>query len=291
MSQVYVWVEIGPANLHIFNKIFHPANIAIQPMKLTAGTSKYRIQTLLLLLQLKFMKKVFFVVLATAATATLWAQQGTKKPVPKTTQPQQSALRNLNDSASYAIGYSLASFYKQQGVTSLNTSLVTKAIGDVLGNKPALCDDNSANSIVTTYLNKLQESKSKPTIESGREFLAKNKSRAGVKTTATGLQYEVVTEGTGIKPMATDSVTVNYKGTLIDGFEFDNSYKRGEPITFPLNRVIAGWTEGVQLMSVGSKYKFYIPYNLAYGTHDQGPIPGGSTLVFEVELLDVKKSK
>jgi FKBP-type peptidyl-prolyl cis-trans isomerase len=101
----------------------------------------------------------------------------------------------------------------------------------------------------------------------------------------------VITEGTGIKPLATDSVTVNYKGTLIDGTEFDNSYTRGEPITFPLNRVIAGWTEGLQLMTVGSKYKLYIPYTLAYGSHDQGPIPGGSALIFEVELLDVKKSK
>ena len=236
------------------------------------------------------MKKVFLVVLATAATAILWAQQGTKKPIPKTTNPApQSTLKNLNDSASYAIGYSLASFYKQQGVTSLNTSLVTKAISDVLGNKPALCDDNSANSIVTTYLNKLQESKSKPAIETGRAFLAQNKARAGVKTTASGLQYEVITQGNGVRPAATDSVTVNYMGTLINGEEIDNSYKRGEPVTFPLNRVIQGWTEGLQLMSVGSKHKFYIPYNLAYGTHDQGQIPGGSTLIFEVELLDVKK--
>lgn len=235
------------------------------------------------------MKKVFLLVLVSAATGMVWAQQGTNKPVPKTTQPQQPVLKTLNDSASYAIGYSLASFYKTQGVKNLNTNLVTKAINDVLGNKQALCDDNTANSIVTSYLNKLQEEKSKTTIEAGREFLAKNKTKSGVKTTTSGLQYEVIAEGTGIKPTASDSVTVHYRGTLIDGTPFDNSYDRGEPITFPLNRVIKGWTEGLQLMSVGSKYKLYIPYTLAYGSHDQGPIPGGSALIFEVELLDVKK--
>lgn len=236
------------------------------------------------------MKKVVLLVLVSVSTAMVWAQQGTNKPAPKTTQPPQPVLKTLNDSASYAIGYSLASFYKTQGVQNLNTSLVTKAINDVLGNKQALCDDNTANSIVTGYLNKLSEEKSKTTIESGRAYLAKNKARAGVQTTASGLQYEVITQGTGLKPAAVDSVTVHYRGTLIDGTPFDNSYDRGEPVTFPLNRVIRGWTEGLQLMSVGSKYKLFIPYQLAYGTHDQGQIPGGSTLVFEVELLDVKKA-
>lgn len=107
--------------------------------------------------------------------------------------------------------------------------------------------------------------------------------------TASGLQYEVVKEGTGIKPQLTDSVTVNYMGTLVNGTEFDNSYKRGQPITFFIRGVIPGWTEGLQLMSVGSKYKFYIPYTLAYGAFDYGPIPGGSALIFEVDLLEVRK--
>lgn len=236
------------------------------------------------------MKKVFLFVFAAASTAMVFAQQKTTKPVPKTTTPQP-VLKTMIDSASYAIGYSLASFYKSQGVKNLNTSLVTKAINDVLGNKQALCDDNSANAMVTNYLNKIQEEKSKSTIDAGREYLAKNKTRPGVKTTASGLQYEVITEGTGAKPAATDSVTVHYRGTLIDGTTFDASYDRGQPITFPLNRVIKGWTEGLQLMTVGSKYKLFIPYELAYGTHDQGPIPGGSTLLFEVELLDVKKAQ
>ena len=233
------------------------------------------------------MKKLFLLALVSVTSVLLWAQQGAKKPV--TNAAPASVLKTLNDSASYAIGYSLASFYKQQGVSNLNTSLVTKAINDVLGNKPALCDDYTANSIVTSYLNKLQDAKSKPTIESGKEFLERNKTRAGIKTTASGLQYEVMKEGTGIRPSGADSVTVHYKGMFIDGTPFESSYDRGEPITFTLNRVIAGWTEGLQLMNVGSKYKLYIPHTLAYGSHDNGLIPGGSTLVFEVELLDVKK--
>lgn len=291
MTKMHIGIEVGPANLDFLNKTFHHANLVIRGMKLTGTAFKYGLQKLLLQVQFLYMKKLSFLILMLATAGVLCAQQGTKKPVQKAPQSSQKVLQTLNDSASYAIGYSIASFYKSQGITNLNTSLVSRAINDVLGNKPALCDDHSANSIVTNYLNTIQESKSKTTIEEGRAFLAKNKTRAGVKTTASGLQYEVLTEGTGIKPLATDSVTVNYRGTLLDGYEIDNSYSRGEPITFPLNRVIAGWTEGVQLMSVGSKYKFYIPYNLAYGTHGQGPIPGGATLIFEVELLDVKKAR
>ena len=121
--------------------------------------------------------------------------------------------------------------------------------------------------------------------------MKRNKLRPGVKTTATGLQYEVITEGTGPKPSATDSVTCHYRGVLIhETIPFDDSYSRGQPITFSLKSVIPGWTEGLQLMSVGSKYKLYVPHTLGYGLFDYGPIPGGSTLVFDVELLDIKKA-
>jgi FKBP-type peptidyl-prolyl cis-trans isomerase len=140
-------------------------------------------------------------------------------------------------------------------------------------------------------MNKAQAGKVQPAIKAGDEFMAKNKKRSEVKTTASGLQYEVITAGNGPKPVATDTVVVHYKGTLLDGTEFDNSYTRGEPATFPLNRVIPGWTEGVALMNVGSKYKLYIPHTLAYGVNDNGPIPGGSLLVFEVELIEVKGKK
>ena len=246
--------------------------------------------------QLKIMKKIFLLIMVSAIAGIVLAQQSSKtKPSAKTkiakSSGQGAGLKTLNDSASYAIGVSVASFYKQQGISNLNTELVSRAINDVLGGKKMLMNDEACNAVVTKMMTKMQETKSKPTIESGMVFLAKNKTRPEIKTTASGIQYEVITEGTGIKPLATDSVTVNYKGTLIDGTEFDNSYTRGEPITFPLNRVIPGWTEGLQLMSVGSKYKLFIPYTLAYGSNDQGPIPGGSALIFEVELLAVKKAK
>jgi FKBP-type peptidyl-prolyl cis-trans isomerase len=125
--------------------------------------------------------------------------------------------------------------------------------------------------------------------DAGKKFLEDNAKKADVKTTSSGLQYKVLTEGSGKKPKATETVTVHYRGTLIDGTEFDSSYKRGEPISFGLNRVIAGWTEGLQLMPTGSKYEFYIPYNLAYGERGAGGvIPPYAMLIFEVELLAVK---
>ncbi|MCX7097909.1 MAG: FKBP-type peptidyl-prolyl cis-trans isomerase [Methylococcales bacterium] len=123
----------------------------------------------------------------------------------------------------------------------------------------------------------------------GTTFLAENAKKPNIKTTATGLQYEILTPGTGsASPKATDTVTVHYKGTTIDGKEFDSSYSRGEPTSFPLNRVIPGWTEGVQLMTVGAKYRFYIPANLAYGEQGAGPIAPNSALIFDVELLQIQ---
>ena len=125
--------------------------------------------------------------------------------------------------------------------------------------------------------------------EKGKAYLAENAKKEGVKVTASGLQYEVIKEGTGKKPAATDTVSVHYEGTLINGQVFDSSIRRGQPVEFPLNRVIPGWTEGVQLMSVGSKYRFVIPSNLAYGEHGAGGAIGpNETLIFEVELLDIK---
>ena len=125
--------------------------------------------------------------------------------------------------------------------------------------------------------------------EAGQAFLAANAKKEGVVTTASGLQYKVLQVGTGTRPKATNTVNVHYRGTFIDGKTFDSSYDRGEPISFPLNRVIVGWTEGVQLMPVGSKYEFYIPYNLAYGERGAGgAIPGYATLIFQVELLAIE---
>jgi FKBP-type peptidyl-prolyl cis-trans isomerase FklB len=139
------------------------------------------------------------------------------------------------------------------------------------------------------YMQKAEEEKSRPNVAEGQRFLEQNRTKPNVKVTATGLQYEVITLGKGARPLATDTVVVNYRGTLINGTEFDNSYQRGEPISFALNRVIPGWTEGLQLMPAGSKYKFYIPHQLGYGLNGAGSIPAGSTLIFEVELLSIKK--
>ncbi|GAC1425128.1 MAG: FKBP-type peptidyl-prolyl cis-trans isomerase [Flavisolibacter sp.] len=197
---------------------------------------------------------------------------------------QSVRLKTLNDSVSYAIGLSVAKFYHQQGIKNLNTTLVSKAIMDVFENKKTLLTETQANDAVMHYLN---PNLSK-TMEAGEKFLADNKKKPGVMTTASGLQYEVLVSGSGPKPGLTDTVIAHYKGTLLDGKEFDNSYKRGEPLTIQVNRVIPGWTEALQLMPTGSKYKLYIPYKLAYGPNDNGPIPGGSMLTFEVELLSIK---
>lgn len=205
-----------------------------------------------------------------------------------TSKPNEAnSLKTLYDSASYAVGMSVANFYKQQGINELNTAMVSKAINDAMSGKGMLMDDKTVNDVLNAYMNKMQQEKIKPELEAGKNFLEENKKRPEVKTTASGLQYEVIKEGTGQKPAATDKVTCHYKGNLLNGMEFDNSYNRGEPATFALTAVIAGWTEGLQLMSVGSKYKFYVPHNLGYGTYGYGSIPGGAALIFEVELLNV----
>jgi FKBP-type peptidyl-prolyl cis-trans isomerase FklB len=214
------------------------------------------------------------------------------KPVgkPSTSSP---ILKTTADSVSYVLGEIAAFHLVQQGLgdVKINNTAFSRAVTDILGKKPTLVDDVTANTLLNNYMMKMQAEKSKTNIDEGVKFLAQNKNKPGVKTTASGLQYEVLKEGTGIKPTALDTFVVNYRGTLINGTEFDASYRRNQPLTMPVSGVIAGWQEGLQLMSVGSKYKFYIPYQLGYGVMDQGQIPGGSMLIFELELLDVKKKQ
>ena len=239
------------------------------------------------------MKKYAIVALLFVSAIT-YGQKTAKKPVAKktttnkTTSTQNADLKTLVDSASYAIGLSVANFYSQQGMKNVNVNAIAKAISDVYNKRKPMLDETTANSCVMKLMSEMQSSKAKPNIEAGEAFLAKNKTNPNVKTTPSGLQYEVITQGTGPKPSATDTVVANYKGSLLNGTEFDNSYKRGEPLTIQVNHVIPGWTEALQLMPVVSKYTLYIPYQLAYGLNDNGPIPGGSVLVFEVELLGIK---
>lgn len=173
----------------------------------------------------------------------------------------------------------------------VSPDVLAAGIKDAIAGKPQLNPDQIKE--VMTAFEKDMEQKQKEGGEKnkaeGAKFLEENKKKEGVKTTASGLQYKVLKEGNGAQPKKTDTVTVNYRGTLINGTEFDSSYKRGQPATFPINGVIPGWTEALQLMKVGSKYQLFIPSNLAYGERSVSPeIGANSTLIFEVELLDAK---
>jgi len=198
-------------------------------------------------------------------------------------------LKSTQDSLSYAIGLSVANFYKQQNITNINTTLVTRAINDVNHQGKLLLDEQQANSCIVNFMQKSKAEKSSGNKKLGLEFLAANKNKPGVVTLPSGLQYSIIKEGTGPKPAITDQVRVHYHGTLIDGKVFDSSVDRGQPIELSVNGVIPGWTEALQLMPVGSKWKLFIPSTLAYGDQQAGPmIAPGSTLIFDVELLDVK---
>lgn len=210
-------------------------------------------------------------------------------PVKSQKNVNKVELKTLEDSAAYAIGMQFGQAITQNGLANLNIELIKKGLEDEVNGKSAL-DPHQYEATLEAFFTQKQKEENKEKIEEGEKFLEKNAKRKEVKTTASGLQYEVITEGTGDKPAATNTVKVHYKGTTIAGKVFDSSYDRGTPAEFPLNRVIAGWTEGLQLMSVGSKYKFYIPYNLAYGERGAGQdIKPFETLIFEVELLEIKK--
>jgi FKBP-type peptidyl-prolyl cis-trans isomerase len=230
-------------------------------------------------------------VLALGAAAQA-PKKAAAKPAAKTTAAKPAAakvvLKNSLDSLSYAIGVLDASFFKQQGIEKLNYSIMMQAVQAVIEGKEPLLSPQVADQTMRQKMQDAAQKKITPQVEEGKKFCAANKKRPEVKETASGLQYEVIKLGTGPMPKDTNVVKVHYVGTLLNGTKFDSSRDRGEPAQFPLNGVIKGWTEGVQLMPVGSIYKFYIPYDLAYGAQGSPPvIPGGATLVFEVELLDI----
>ena len=203
----------------------------------------------------------------------------------------KAQLKDLKDKVSYSIGLNVGANFKKQG-QELNPDALLAGVKDALSGKTPALTENEQKETMEAW-SKQMEDKQKVAGEKNAadatKFLAENKKKDGVKTTASGLQYKVTKEGTGAQPKETDTVTVNYRGTLINGTEFDSSYKRGQPATFPVNGVIKGWTEALQLMKTGSKYQLFIPADLAYGPRAAGPdITPNSALIFEVELLEVK---
>src|ERR1044071_3520386 len=205
-------------------------------------------------------------------------------------QDKSPQLKDQKHKVSYSVGLQIGFNLSRQKV-DINPDILAAGIKDAIANKPLLNPDQ-VKEVMATF-EKDMEQKQKEAAEKnkteGAKFLEENKKKPGVKTTASGLQYKVLKEGNGPQPKPTDTVTVNYRGTLINGTEFDSSYKRGQPATFPVNGVIKGWTEALELMKVGSKYELFIPANLAYGERSVSPdLAANSTLIFEVELLDAK---
>jgi len=222
---------------------------------------------------------VLLVVLGTIGSYSV-AQTKTKTPA----KPVQPVLKNSLDSFSYAVGMSIAIHYKEFGVTNLNTAAVINGVNDVLKNKNVAFTSDQAN-----YINKLMAAKADENRKAGEAFLNANRSKPGIQSLPSGMQYQVIREGNGKIPTAADTVTVHYTGTLIDGFIFDSSVDRGAPATFTVGGVIKGWTEALQMMKEGSRWKLFIPADLAYGNYSPpgSNIPPGSVLIFDVELISV----
>ena len=208
----------------------------------------------------------------------------------------KTVLKTQKDKVSYSIGLDIGSSFKRQSV-DVDLEIVMKGINDALSGKKALLTDDEVREVMTAFQKEMrakEETRMKGLSEKnkkeGEAFLAENKKKEGVVTLPSGLQYKVITAGAGETPKAADTVTTHYRGTLLDGTEFDSSYKRNQPATFPVNGVIAGWTEALQLMKVGSKWQLFIPSNLAYGDRGTGSAIGpNATLIFEVELISIKK--
>jgi FKBP-type peptidyl-prolyl cis-trans isomerase FklB len=208
-------------------------------------------------------------------------------------QEKSPPFKDQKDKLSYSLGLNIGSNLGKQNI-QINPDVIAAGIKDAMAGKPQLTPDQ-VKEVMATFekdMEQKQKAAADKNASEGAKFLEENKKKEGVKTTTSGLQYKVVKEGTGAQPKPTDTVTVNYRGTLINGTEFDSSYKRGEPASFPVNAVIRGWTEALQLMKAGSKYQLFIPPNLAYGERAVGPdISPNSTLIFDVELIDVKSGE
>ncbi len=194
------------------------------------------------------------------------------------------------DKASYSLGMNIASSLKSEGVSEINAEMFAKGLEDMLKGNKLEISIQEAYETIQNFLSEANAKKFEKNITEGKKFLEENGKRTGVVTLPSGLQYEIMKEGNGPKPKATDTVTTHYHGTLIDGTVFDSSVERDQPASFPVNGVIQGWVEALQLMPVGSKWKLFIPSELAYGAnpHPGGPIEPHMALIFEVELLAIK---
>ena len=250
------------------------------------------------------MKKTFIAFATIILSSQLSFAQGTKatatkpktsaaKPVTTTktvvVAPSSSeSMKNGIDSISYAIGMNIAGNLKQQNL-KVNSTIMAKAIDQVLNGQTTLMDGNAANAYIQGYFQNESMKKGAANKAVGDKYLAENKTKAGVVTLPSGLQYSIMKEGTGEKPASTDKVKVHYHGTLIDGSIFDSSVERGQPAEFGVTQVIQGWVEALQLMPVGSKWKLFIPSNLAYGPQGPPSIGPNQVLIFEVELLEIVK--
>lgn len=229
------------------------------------------------------------ILLLTFVPLVTLGQQG-KNNVPAKNQQTGSIFKSENDSVSYAFGLKIAADLKSGGVDRLNYALWSKAMEQVYKGEKTEMTEMEAQAIITKFMTKGSEKKSSHLLAEGDKFLAENKSKPGVITLPSGLQYLILKQGSGPKPKPEAEVTAHYKGTLLNGKQFDSSYDRKEPLSFKLSRVIPGWVEGVQLMQEGSKYRFFIPWKLAYGPQGAGQdIPPYSVLIFEIELLDAGK--
>ena len=207
---------------------------------------------------------------------------------------EEAVPKDRKNKESYAFGYQFGESMKSRGL-DLDIDSYVSGIRDSLGGKEPALSREEIRTLITDVQQRAQaqaqaemKKMGAKSLEEGKKFLAENQKKEGVKTLPSGLQYKVLSEGSGKTPSAADTVTVNYKGTLIDGTEFDSSYKRGQPTTFKVGGVIKGWTQALQMMKEGSKWQLFIPPDLGYGDRAAGPIPPNSTLIFEVELISVK---
>ena len=241
-----------------------------------------------------FFRNLMCIALICLAVAGADAQKTKKKknePAPPPPPPPAFALKNKTDSVCYAVAVSIGDMLKSRGMDTVNTEAFAKGMEDFFSKKQTFINPEQSNAFLQSYFQAQFAKKAEADKAASKKYLDENKAKPGVITTASGLQYQVVSTGTGPKPKATDKVKVHYTGTLTDGKKFDSSIDRNEPVVFPVGQVIPGWTEALQLMNVGSKWKLVVPSELGYGERGtgNGQIPPNSVLLFDVELISIEK--